>query len=220
MRFLSQAQGTVRIMASEGRSLPAAHDVAPHPARVLVGGGIGAGKSSVMAVFADAGYHVIVADDVGRSVLSPGASAVTAVARLWPDVVHQGVVDRRALADIVFADAPSLATLETITHPIITEAITAEIEEHRTEAVCVEIPVMGMLDAPIWHRIAVVAPGDIRLARAVSRGGDADDIRRRMASQPDDHAWRSWADTVIDNGGAWADTERFVAHLVEGLRER
>ncbi len=207
-------------MASEGRSQPAAHDGAPRPARVLVGGGIGAGKSSVMALFAGAGYRVIVADDVGRSVLAPGAPAVTAVARLWPDVVHEGVVDRAALAGIVFADAPSLVALESITHPVIADAIAAEIEGHRTEAVCVEIPVLGMLDGPTWHRVAVVAPVDIRLARAVGRGGDADDVRRRMASQPDDHAWRAWADTVIDNGGAWADTERLVSHLIAGLRTR
>ena len=220
MRFLSQAQGTVRNMASEGRSRPAAHHGVPAPARVLVGGGIGAGKSSVVALFADAGYHVIVADDVGRSVLAPGAPAVTAVAHLWPDVVHEGVVDRTALAGIVFADAPSLAALESITHPEIADAIAAEIEEHRTEAVCVEAPVLGMLEAPTWHRVAVVAPIDVRLARAVGRGGDADDIRRRIASQPDDETWRAWADTVIDNGGAWADTERFVAQIVAELRAR
>ena len=73
-------------------------------ARVLVGGGIGAGKSSVVDVFRREGYLAINADDVGRSVLQPGSAALARVTDIWPGAIVDGELDRGALAKIVFAD--------------------------------------------------------------------------------------------------------------------
>lgn len=217
MRFLSQAQGTVSIMASEGRSVDDARGERTCPARVLVGGGIGAGKSSVVGVFAARGFRTIVADDVGRSILGAGEPAVSLVADRWPGVVEGGVVDRAALARIVFSDAHALEALESITHPAIAASITRELADHPTHDVCVETPVIGAFEDLASHRVAVVAPPGVRIARAIARGGDPGDVRARVASQPDDAAWESWADFVVDNDGPWAATERSVDAYIDDI---
>ena len=179
---------------------------------------IAAGKSSVGELFAEAGYLVIAADRVGAEVLAPGRDETDAVARAWPDVVVDGVVDRRALARIVFADGDALRLLESITHP----AIVAEIERCVAAAemdVLVETPVKHLDLFGNWIRVVVVADEETRIARAVARGGDPMDVRRRVASQIPDQEWEEWADVVIDNSGAWSETERVVRAAIERFRE-
>ncbi len=185
---------------------------------VLLGGGIGAGKSSIARLFAESGYLEIEADRVGADVLRPGTEATSAVAREWPIVVSEGVVDRDALALIVFADRDALRLLESITHP----AIVAEIGRRvagTDQAVVVETPVRHLDLAGEWTRVAVVADEDTRIARAVARGADPDDVRRRIAVQGRDEDWMDWADVVVDNSGAWSETENMVLAVIKGFSE-
>jgi dephospho-CoA kinase len=183
-------------------------------ARVLLGGGIGAGKSTVAEVFSTFGFYVIDADEIGTEVLAPETSETRSVAQLWPEAVLDGMVNRQALAGIVFSNEEALRRLEDITHP----AIAAEIERLVASIpglVLVEIPLQHLVISGDWFRIAVVADEDVRVARAVTRGGDAPDVRRRVESQMSDEEWVEWADVVIDNGGAWAETLQSIEAVID-----
>lgn len=191
----------------------------PAPLRVIIGGGIGAGKSSVAAVFGDLGFSVIAADEVGHEVLGSDAGVVAEIEAAWPRAVDDGVVHRPVLAAIVFSDPGALARLEAITHPRIAQRIEGALATAAGDVV-VEVPLqhLGLDAAPGTVRVAVVADPRTRIARAIARGGDRGDLERRMALQASDADWRAWADVTIDNSGAWADTERRVRSLVEELR--
>ncbi len=154
----------------------------------------------MLRVFEERGFHRIVADTVGAEILAPGTEATHAVEELWPDHVVNGIVDRAALAKVVFTDADALRALEAVTHP----AIVAEIERRVAGVhgdVVVEIPLLHMKFPGRWLRIAVVADEDVRIDRAAQRGGDRADVQRRVAAQVSDEEWRQWADVVIDNNG-------------------
>jgi dephospho-CoA kinase len=184
---------------------------------VLLGGGIGAGKSVIADLFVQAGFLLIEADGIGAEVLRPHTEATRAVARLWPDSVEEGVVDREVLAGIVFSDSADLARLEAITHP----AIAAEIERRVADAtgdVIVEVPLTHLVPSRDWTKVAVVADEEIRIARAVERGGDPVDVRRRVSSQVSDDEWLAWADFVVDNSHAWSTTEGTVQALIHEVR--
>ena len=183
---------------------------------VLVGGGIGAGKSSVLQVFQEHGFIIISTDDVGRDVLAPGSPTVQDVHRLWPEVVEDGVVNRQALAGVVFGDPDQLEWLEEITHPEIERRVRVDIDR-RTGPMAIEVPVMKVLRDDTFTRIAVVADHDVRTARAITRGATRDDVEQRMANQPSDAEWRDWADVVVDNSGAWAHTEESIRSLISEL---
>jgi len=180
---------------------------------VLIGGGIGAGKTSVSRVFQDHGFTIISTDEIGRDVLGAGKPAVDSVGRLWPAVVEDGIVDRRALADVVFADPAALEELESITHPIIERRAREEIMASEGP-VAVEIPVMKVFRDDPFTRIAVVADLDVRIARTVARGADREDVLQRMARQPTQDEWRTWADVIVENSGAWAHTESSVNTII------
>jgi dephospho-CoA kinase len=184
-----------------------------HPV-ILLGGGIGAGKSRVALVFAQRGFEVIEADKVGHDVLRTNTDVAAAVAAAWPETVDDGEVDRAALARIVFAEPDELATLESITHPVIGKMLLERIET-ATEPVLIEVPLMKVLTRGPYMRVAVFANAQTREDRAVVRGSDRDDVRRRMDNQPSDAEWTAWADRSIDNSQEWDHTEIGVHALID-----
>jgi dephospho-CoA kinase len=185
--------------------------------RVLLGGGIGAGKTAVGEIFASRGFDVVVADTVGHDVLATDDAAMAAVLGRWPSVEVDGRIDRRRLADIVFRDVAELGELEAIVHPRIAERIAERMASATPPGVVVEVPVTSVVDDRDATRVAVVASRDTRFARAVARGGDPDDVERRIEAQDTDAVWRTWADHVIENDGNWAETERAVEELIERM---
>lgn len=210
--FLSQAQSTVPTMGHQGTK---------QGARVyVVGGGIGAGKSTVLEEFEKAGFAVIEADLIGHGVLKASTPSGRQVMARWPAVVADGEVDRAALAEIVFNDPQALAELESITHPAIQAGILAAVEafleDDSVRGAIIEVPLLRVLPSSDWAHIAVVAPEDLRIRRAVERGSDEADVRARMVNQEPDEAWAEWADVIIDNGGSLSETLEAVGRIIDG----
>jgi len=183
----------------------------------LLSGGIGSGKSAVRRVLQGSGLSTIDADSVGHEVLQRGGAAVGAVAESWPDVIVGGEVDRKRLGAIVFDDPAALAQLEAMTHP----HIFALIEERLSSLappVVVEIPLLVQPFSGTWRRIVVDTTDDLRLGRAMARGLEEGQVRRRMASQPSRQQWLAAADLVIPNSGSIEDLEEAAAGIVEVVR--
>ena len=93
------------------------------PLRVIVSGGIGSGKTTVLRLLERLGAVVVEADRIGHEVLEPGGASYDAVATRWPSVVVEGRIERSLLAAIVFSDLEQLALLESLTHPAIRDEI-------------------------------------------------------------------------------------------------
>ena len=183
---------------------------------MVVGGGIGSGKTSVVRWLGELGASVIIADEVGHLVLEPGGEAFDDVAAAWPDVVVGGLIDRRALAAVVFADGEELVRLESMTHPAIARRI-ARLASETAGDLVLETPVPAMSGGDGWLRVYVDASPEVRLRRAIARGGDPEDVRRRMGSQLDREQWLAWADRVLVNEGSIGDLEGAVEDLWRSL---
>ncbi|MBC7234738.1 MAG: dephospho-CoA kinase [Chloroflexi bacterium] len=84
-------------------------------------GNIAVGKSTVAAMLAELGACVIDADQLAHEAMRPGTEVQRRiVAHFGPGVLDaEGRIDRRALGDIVFADAAALRALEQIVHPAV-----------------------------------------------------------------------------------------------------
>ena len=186
-----------------------------NPIHILLGGGIGSGKSIVGQELKEFGLMVIEADHIGHAVLEPVGEAFRSVSHRWPWVAVDGRINRGALADIVFADREQLDELEALTHPEIIHRI-GEIAGS-TDDLVVEMPLI--LDVPgEWTRIFVDANENVRLRRAVARGSSEEDVRLRMANQPSHDEWLAWCDVTIDNNSSIEDLERQIDSLWYGLR--
>lgn len=180
------------------------------PIRILLGGGIGSGKSTVGRTLERLGAMVVEADRLGHAVLEPDGEAFEAVGERWPSVVVADRIDRSALAAIVFNDTGQLAELEAMTHRFIIGRIAgiASCSGH----LVVEVPlIMGIPSE--WTKVYIDVDEGLRLRRAVERGNSEMDVKERMASQPSRDEWMTWSDVTIDNSGSIEDLDRQVDAL-------
>ena len=89
--------------------------------RIGLTGGIAAGKSTVAELWRARGATVIDSDVLAHRALAPGTATHAAiVAAFGPAIVTaDGTINRRALGDIVFADATRRQVLNAIVHPVV-----------------------------------------------------------------------------------------------------
>ena len=187
------------------------------PVRVLLGGGIGCGKSLAGHRFAALGAVVVDTDRLGHAVIDPGGEAYERVSQRWPSVSTDSGIDRSALGRIVFGSRDQLRELEAMTHPAIIRRITA-IAGDSVDLV-VEIPLI--LEIPgDWTAVYVDAAPDRCIRRAVGRGLDEESVRRRMDNQPHRCEWLAWADRILENNGTPDELAAGVDELWTELRTR
>ncbi len=178
------------------------------PLIVGLTGGIGAGKSTVARALADRGAQVIDMDGLGHVVLEPGGRAYDGlVAEFGDDIVNDdGTISRPALGAKVFADSDALARLNAISHPAINAELAERLHASTADIVVLDMAILvesqlGRLDPPWSYTlvITVEAPVELRITRAVQRGMDEADARRRVERQASEAERRAIADRVITN---------------------
>jgi dephospho-CoA kinase len=186
-------------------------------------GGLGAGKSAVLADFVALGALGIDADDVAREVVLPGTIGFDqVVATFGPDVVGgDGWLDRGRLATVVFADAEERARLEAIIHPLVRAETRRRIAAASPDAIVVyaapllvETNLAGEYDAVV----VVQAPVSVRLQRVFdSRAMSASDALARIGVQASDEERAAVAWRVIVNRGTLEELHADVARVWDDL---
>ena len=81
-------------------------------------GSIAMGKSTAATHFRRQGVRVYDADATIHKMLNRGGCAVSTVNQAFPGVALDGIIDRKALGDLVFSDKKALTTLESILNSI------------------------------------------------------------------------------------------------------
>jgi len=192
---------------------------------ILIGvlGGVASGKSEVSNRLRALGAEVLEADQAGHAVLRE-LEVRRAVRHRWGERVLDaaGEIDRRKVAEIVFAGTPEsdveLKFLEQLTHPRIRQRLEAQLAEwHRAgvQAAVLDAPVMlkAGWDRLCQRMIFVDTPRLVRLARARQRGWTETDFAAREAAQEPLETKRTRADTMIDNSTTrdrlYAQVDRF-----------
>ncbi|HZV76549.1 MAG TPA: dephospho-CoA kinase [Candidatus Babeliales bacterium] len=192
--------------------------------RVGLTGGIGAGKSAVAAAFADLGAFLIDTDAIAREVVAPNSDGLREVARVWPQVVRNGALDRAALADIVFGNPTARERLNALLHPHIRRL--AMERETRAKPGQITVHVVPLLfetgyDRLVDASVLVVAPLEQRIARVVGRDNlDEARVRMRVAAQIEPEQARRAADFVIENEGDLEHLRRRAAEVYRDLLAR
>lgn len=102
------------------------------PPLTVVGltGGIASGKSTIAGMFRELGAVVLNADDEGRAAAEPGEPALAEIiAAFGPEYLQaDGRLNRRALAERIFASRADRLRLNRITHPRISERLSKKLE--------------------------------------------------------------------------------------------
>ena len=190
-------------------------------------GGIASGKSTVAAMFRDRGAAVVDADQLARDVVAPGTPGLSALVEAFGDgiLTSGGELDRKHLAQRVFADSEVRRTLERITHPRIAAASQRAFAElaaagHEVALYEAALIVENHLHRSMAALIVVAVDEATQIERLMVRDGlDESAARARLAAQLPLADKIAVADYVIDNSGDLAATERQVDEVWTALRQ-
>lgn len=190
---------------------------------IIIGltGSIGMGKSTVAAMFADAGIPVFDADAAVRAMQGPGGELISAIEAAFPGSTGPEGVDRDRLGHQVFADNEALTRLEAIVHPAVAAKRAAFLEQHADKrAVVFDIPLLFERGGHESVDLVVVvsAPEAVQRARVLARPGMTEQkFAHIFGLQLHDSQKRARADHVIDTGTSLPETRAQVAALIASL---
>jgi dephospho-CoA kinase len=191
-------------------------------------GGIGTGKSRVADLLRELGAAVECSDEIVREIQSPGRPALAEIAAAFGDayLLPSGELDRPRLAALVFDNPAARETLDGFIHPRVYAVLRERLEAHRRAGVPVvvlDIPLLlegggtgqgSGTGLPLDLVLLVYADEDTQIERITARDGlSVEEARARLQAQMPIDEKRLLSDVVVDNSGAWEQTEKAIREL-------
>ena len=158
--------------------------------KVGITGGIGSGKSTVCAILAEFGVAVYDSDSRAKRLMNEDNTLrERLVKRFGSEVYCAEGLNRRYLAERVFGNPEELKALNAIVHPAVMDDFDRWALEQEGSYVVLESAILfeASLDRRVDVSVAVMAPEELRIERAMQRdGAQREQIVARMNNQISD----------------------------------
>ncbi len=178
--------------------------------RIGLTGGIGSGKSTVLAMLQQLGAAAIDADAISRATTAPGGAAIPLIAQkfgadfIGPD----GALDRAKMRERTYAHPEARRELERIIHPLVGQESARQVEAALAAgARCIVFDIPLLVESGRWRRqvdrvLVVDCEPETQVARVTARSGlTPDEVRAIIAAQAPRALRLAAADLVICNEG-------------------
>lgn len=195
--------------------------------KVGLTGGIASGKTTVAKMFAARSCRVLPADQVAHELMAPGRPAYEEIMQVFGRGIlgPSGAVDRRRLAEIVFAEPARREQLNRIVHPRVIAEIEREfarIAQAEPRAI-VLVEAALLVEAGYHHQLDKLIVTWCRPEQQVERlmkqaGLSRAQTEQRLAAQLPQEEKRRQADYEIDCSGSLEATEQQVEKVFQELR--
>jgi dephospho-CoA kinase len=188
-------------------------------------GGIASGKSTVAGEFGKLGCAVVSADAIAHELLQEKPVREEIVRLLGPEVLNTcGEIDRRRVADVVFADERKLAALNKVIHPRVLERTEELVAQYRccahVRAIVLDMPLLievGWADR-CDRLVFVKCERERRAARAKQVGLlDEQEIKNRENFQISLDKKAQLADNTIDNNSDFLTLVRQIKEIFSDI---
>lgn len=182
------------------------------PGKYVIGltGNIATGKSVVRRMLEHLGAYGIDADALAHRAIAKGSPGYQPVIEAFGNWVlgPDGQVDRLKLGRIVFDNPEALERLESIIHPLVSDAVNILIRRFEREIVVVEA--IKLLESSLARRCDAIwvtySPRELQIARLVQKRGLNEAVaRQRIDSQPLQEIKVGAAKVIIRNTGLFED---------------
>lgn len=189
-------------------------------------GGIGCGKSQLLALFDNRkGVTACSADQIGKELQTRGQAAYAPILEAFGTdyCLPDGELDRKALAERVFGDEEALNRLNAIVHPLVHDEVLRRISNARERgdhlfllesAVLLDVGYQTFCDE-VWALRASVDTRRRRLRE--QRSMTENELNSIMLRQRSDEAYAAGCDRVIDNDGDLSELKDQVNRLLSSL---
>ncbi len=193
--------------------------------KVGLTGSIGTGKSTVESIFKELGAYTIDADEVVHKLLEKPEVIEKIRETFGSEVVKNGKIDKKKLAQIIFSNREKKKQLESIIHPLVFEGIQKFFEEVKKKDPCA----VAIADVPLMIEtgsyknydlvIVVYAPKELQLERLLEKGMSKEEALARINAQMNIEEKKKYADIVIENTGTIEDLRKKVKDVYEKLKK-
>jgi dephospho-CoA kinase len=198
--------------------------------RVGLTGGIATGKTTVAAMLRELGCRLLEADKIAHQAIEPGGPAYDQVIREFGQgiLTPEGLVDRKKLGSIVFAEPLRLARLNAIVHPPVLAEQTRQLvaiekaDPHAIAVVEAALLIEAGFDRKLDYMVVTWCAPEQQLARltapGVGRALTVEQAKQRIAAQMPVEEKRRKADVVIDCSGTIEHTRAQTIELFARLK--
>ena len=166
-------------------------------------GGIGSGKSTVLAMFNKMGIPTFSADDSAKHAMQYNPDVKAKIIAIFGDEAYKGDTPNRALlAEQVFQDKAKLEALNAVVHPAAKAAYAQWQDAQDAPYTMYEFPIVFELGAQDRFDgvVLITAPEKERIRRVQNRDRISEDaVRARLLNQWTDAQKVPLADFVIEN---------------------
>lgn len=195
---------------------------------VGITGGVGAGKSAILA-YLEQTYHckVMLADEIAHLLMEPGTDCYEELKKVFEKdgiFAVDGTIDRPKMAEVLFSDAQKREILNGIVHPAVKQYVRQQSElakkEQKLDLLILEAALLieeqyDEICDELWYIYTSEENRRIRLRE--SRGYSDEKIKNIMDSQLPEETFRAHCQEIIDNNGT---PEASFVQLNELLQKR
>jgi len=185
-------------------------------------GSIATGKSTILKYIEEnSNIKIIQADHIGHDVLKIPEIIESVVQEFGEDILTDGVINRRALGKLVFADKSKLQNLNSIVQPEIRKLLRNKIEElAQDNPVIVEMAIL--IEMGWWNEfdkiILVTCDSDIQFKRLLNRGRySTAEAMSRIDNQYPLCEKIQYADFLIDTTNDFESYEEEIKNIIKKL---
>ncbi len=191
-------------------------------------GGIGAGKSLLAKIYAEAGFPVFSADQIAKEIVAKGTAG-------WQEIVDtfgseilgaDGEIQRAILRARISQNPADRQKLDAITHPKIQKRsaeLFAEAAHQGHSLLFYEAPLLfeAKSDKKMDAIICVHAPDEIRIQRTMARdGSQREQVEKLLKSQMPQSEKIKRSDFQLLNDGDKSQFRAAALELLERLKEK
>ena len=140
--------------------------------RIGLTGGIGSGKSYVSALLRNRGIPVYDSDSEAKNILDNDPVVISEIsALLGVKVVKKGIVDKSALASILFVNNDVALKVERIVHPRVRKSFQDWCRKQKTKICVIESAILfeSGFNSEVDFVVVVDAPESLCLSRTLAR---------------------------------------------------
>jgi dephospho-CoA kinase len=187
------------------------------PMTIGLTGSIGAGKSSVAALFKEFGAEVVSGDELGKQSLARQPELIASIRERFGDAVFDGAseLNRRKLGEIVFSDNAHVRWLTEQTFPYIHQEWRTAVDRTKCSLIVLDASLIFEwgIETEFDKIIVVTASKQAVAARAAAGRFTAVELEQRANSQLPIEIKIVGADIVIHNYGTPVDLRSHVEAL-------
>ncbi len=171
--------------------------------RIGLTGGIGAGKSIIAQVLSIMGFPVFYSDQAAKSMMENDSAVIDKIKNAFGDEAYDnGKLNRKHLADQIFAHDQLRETLNAIVHPAVRKRFHEWCQVQETEIVFNEAAIIFETGTYTTYdaTILVTAPEQLRIQRVMQRDSTTKEaVKARINKQWSFDRKSKLADYVIHN---------------------